>query len=411
MKFATCHVGEGTISLIHQNVRSIGNSVDLLEDVLRSNQECGFLCISEHWKTEQQLKVIGFENFSLGAYFCRERDEHGGVAVYVRENIQFGIRKNICALSVKNHFECAAIESNVNGEKILIAVIYRTPTGDINIFLEKLEKLLSDIFGENGSVFIAGDFNINLNESNSKGTDFLSLLQSFSLSRTISDYTRVTDTSKSCLDNIFTNHRHFQTKIIDTHISDHNAQKIVFKVGQTKNENKIKNFKIKRLFKEDEKLNFLDTLKQLTWEDVYSVERFDVNKQWDVFMGGFINVFHSCFPLKRVCTKTKIKHYTQSETIKECKKRLDTLLILKNQNSKYKDQYNQTKREYDRLLIKERSKLYENKIKKSDNKMKCLWHICNEITAKKRYNRDCQMEGTPEKIAENYNNYLLNIIQ
>lgn len=67
--------------ILHQNVRSIGNAKELLEEVIKENEEVKVLCISEHWKTEEQLQYHTIGNFKLETYFCRKEEEHGVVAI------------------------------------------------------------------------------------------------------------------------------------------------------------------------------------------------------------------------------------------------------------------------------------------------------------------------------------------
>nr|CAI5862126.1 unnamed protein product [Callosobruchus analis] len=64
--------------LIHQNLQSIGNSVEKIENFLYEHPECHFICTTEHWKSEEELMQIGISDFNLASYFCREHGKHGG---------------------------------------------------------------------------------------------------------------------------------------------------------------------------------------------------------------------------------------------------------------------------------------------------------------------------------------------
>ena len=67
---------------------------------------------------------------------------------------------------------------------------------------------------------------------NCKNTQyFLSLLESYSVQVTIHEYTRVNNLSQTCIDNIITNIGcDYYSEIINSHISDHMAQKLTFKL-------------------------------------------------------------------------------------------------------------------------------------------------------------------------------------
>ena len=74
-------------------------------------------------------------------------------------------------------------------------------------FKEHLESTLSQLTNENKSIFIMGDFNINLLncESHPESNDFLLMLNSFFLLPYILEPTRITERSATLIDNIFAN--------------------------------------------------------------------------------------------------------------------------------------------------------------------------------------------------------------
>lgn len=61
-------------SIIHQNAQSLGNSIDKINQMLQDHCDCKILCLSEHWKSEGQLKSLGINNFNLISAFCREEE-------------------------------------------------------------------------------------------------------------------------------------------------------------------------------------------------------------------------------------------------------------------------------------------------------------------------------------------------
>lgn len=54
----------------------------------------------------------------------------------------------------------------------------------------------------------------------------------------------------------------------------------------------------------------------------------------------------------------------------ECKNRLDILLVLNNQDSRYKQLYKETKKEYDKLLCGLKAKHFQEEIKNLTTKTK-----------------------------------------
>lgn len=82
------------------------------------------------------------------------------------------------------------------------------------VFLAKMEDILIRIFNENDQFFLAGDFNINIMDNSKCSVDFISLLYSFDMNPSISECTRISGTSASCIDNIFTNSQDFISEVL-----------------------------------------------------------------------------------------------------------------------------------------------------------------------------------------------------
>lgn len=404
------HQNNNTFAIIHQNVQSLGNCVDTITALLEEHSNCKCLCISEHWRKADQLKATSISNFNLASYFCR-KNGYGGVAVYLHKDITFSRKRKIDNLSVEGVFECAWVEFNLKNELFVIAVIYRSPKSDIKLFLKKLELLLVKIIKENINIFIAGDFNIEFLKQNSSRLQILSVMNSFDLYPTISENTRITPTSQSCIDNIFTNvpEKNILSCVIATTVSDHAAQKIVFSCNHVPK--KIRYYK--RFFSAVSRQDFFNLLTQEKWEEVFEAHQSDVNKQWYVFMQTFLLIFNENFPKKLVTKDQKRKNkplYYKNEQIQKVKKRLDILLMLKRKNNNFNESYSTVKKEYDQLLIKARSDSYKRRINNSENKNKCMWSILKEITGNNSQVNDTMIAGNPTEIANNYNTFLLTAI-
>lgn len=72
-------------------------------------------------------------------------------------------------ISTEIHFEFAGINLSENSNNIVVVVIYRSPNGDLNIFLEELEACLDYTYRHfhDSDIIIGGDFNINFLIKNS----------------------------------------------------------------------------------------------------------------------------------------------------------------------------------------------------------------------------------------------------
>lgn len=396
----------GTVGVLHQNIQSIGNSVDKLQFVLNNNLHCKVVCLTEHWKTERQLDMIGMGDFKLIARVCREENKHGGSAIYVHSSITATHRRRLTDFSIIGHFECAVVECVIKNKAYIIASVYRSTGGNINLFFEKLEQLLTIIHEEAKAVMIAGDFNIHLEYPNKEKDEFLSLMDSFQLTPSTLEYTRVKGNSKSCIDNIFTNiESKYECRVIQTHISDHLAQLLTFETAY----NNTNYPEYRRYYGAESKREFINKLREVDWTGVYEVDESNVDGQWMAFLNTFLNIFHSSFPRKLITTR-KLGTVYKSVEVQECKKTLDILWVASSRNKAYQPLYNETKKRYDSLLIKARSNQYREKLLNSDNKMKTMWSICNEVRGKAKNNKECLIDGEPQVACEKYNKYLVELV-
>lgn len=108
--------------------------------MVNDSEDCFALCLTEHWKTEEQIKNYKIGNLKLVSLYCRGDNEHGGAAVYVREDLAAKARNDIANLSERSTFECAAAEVCINGTKIVVLSVYRTKSP--LILIEKLDHIL-----------------------------------------------------------------------------------------------------------------------------------------------------------------------------------------------------------------------------------------------------------------------------
>lgn len=365
--------------------------------------------VTEHWKTVEQLKTISINNYDLAGQWCIGENQHGGAAVYVRRGVKHIHRSELSKCSVQGEMECAVVECELHNRKYILVSIYRPCNGNKEIFFDLLEGLLIAINKENKIIIIGGDFNIELREENRFRTELISIFDSFSLVKHISEDTRITHNTNSCIDNIFSNLTEtVNSSIIFNHISDHSAQKICFKVEV----DKYVKYKQIRLYSNEAKQDFFNELGNQNWLNVFSFETDDVNGQWNCFFTIFSHIFEKYFPKKKIIVKnenSKEKFYDDPK-ISQSKHRLDVLFCLSSHDVRYKTLYRDEKRKYDDILIQSRKEYYNNRILASDNKNKSMWNICKQIQGKISDGTECRIHGSPESISKKYNEFLITMV-
>lgn len=390
---------EQQFSILHQNVCSLGNAKDRLEEILNDNEDIKILCITEHWKTEHQLKFYSIKDFLLITFFCRDEKEHGGVAIYSKNGIQVKERKDIKKISTKGKFECAGIEYSLNGIKHVCISVYND--GNVNTLTEALEPLLQKLFNENVRITLIGDFNIDFSDDSSKKWQILGMLKTYNIQQTIYQPTRITATTATCIDNIFTNmEESYETRVIQTHISDHTAQQISFKIG-----NRLTKKTYKRIYSLENIQNFKQILRDQNWTVLYGIPDKDVNEQFNIFHNIYSELFNRAFPLRKVSNNKKRKMANKNPIIEEMKNRLDILLVISTYDERFKEKYHETKIEYDQLLVQQKKKKFETLIETSDNKNKTIWTVINSL--KNTNKKKTESIGDPFQTANEMNNFFI----
>ena len=72
---------------MHQNIRGINNKIEeFLISV--SSDAPQIICLTEHHLKKEELGIVNFSHYTLGAFFCRKSASHGGVCILVPRNIQ-----------------------------------------------------------------------------------------------------------------------------------------------------------------------------------------------------------------------------------------------------------------------------------------------------------------------------------
>ena len=130
-------------------------------------------------------------------------------------------------------FESLCIECVIDNRKVLVCVVYRSPSASLQELLRIYECFIEDVTYLNYEQVLAmGDFNINLllaqtnrpgisNHLHEKSLEFLCMNLSKSLLPSCRSATRVTEDTATLIDNIFSTIPVTLSHIIFTDVSDH----------------------------------------------------------------------------------------------------------------------------------------------------------------------------------------------
>ena len=123
--------------------------------------------------------------------------------MYIRSILNFRIREDLAY----NDLEILITEiSNPHSRPFLLGTWYRAPSSFQQLFT-LFEKIIDKIDAENSELYLLGDLSCNLlsNTPNSNTSELLNIFDIYNLSQTISEPTRIINTSQTLIDLCITN--------------------------------------------------------------------------------------------------------------------------------------------------------------------------------------------------------------
>ena len=169
-------------------------------------------------------------------------------------------------------------------------------------------NILQTLKAENNFFYIMGDFNINLLKYDhlAETRDYVDTMYSYAFLPLITKPTRITPTSATLIDNIYSNDipgENIQMQgIIYTDISDHLSIFLFTKLNNNTKDDKI----IKtRLYNDQTIATFRCSVDKIVWDDVYECQ--DPEESYKMFLNKITQAYDKAFPL--VKKKTRRKKY------------------------------------------------------------------------------------------------------
>ncbi|BES87359.1 Hypothetical protein NTJ_00164 [Nesidiocoris tenuis] len=174
------------------------------------------IAISEHWLNDEQIKFSAPDDYTLASHFCRKSLKHGGTVLFCRRPTAYHPLDWISSLSSEQDCELCGI--HLPAIDVHFVVIYRSPLGDFDVFLDIMDNLLNRLFYLDTRVKLVGDFNLCLMKQTTQCRRFLNLISSYGYSALIDTPTR----GQSCIDNFLVNfHGPFSSHVLENVFTDH----------------------------------------------------------------------------------------------------------------------------------------------------------------------------------------------
>ena len=411
-----------TFSLFHVNTRSLSKNFDQLQNVLSAAKiDFDLIGIIE---TKQQVDKDFLVNVNITGYHMYtqpSKSNAGGVAIYIKNNLDNFIRDDLCKLD--DCFEAVWIEiKNSKGKNSLCGCIYRHPNTDVTNLMQYLEATFSLIDKKKYNVFLMGDFNIDLlqYESHSSTDDFLNTMISNSFLPYILQPTRVTDHSSTVIDNIFSNITDFVTSSgnITSLVADHFAQFLIIKKCHVSYKscsylvNDYSNFG---------KEKFIHDYSLINWSSLS-----DSNKSVNEHFNYFYKKTNDCINLhvqKKKVTKNMLKLQSKpwiNSHIKKLMNYRDKLFnaMIKTPSSSNRYLYKKFRNRVVSEQRREKTRHFQNYFETHKTNIKMLWTGIKSIVNTKSKNQFSQIShlldngkriNDPVKMANIFNHYFVNV--
>lgn len=149
------------------------------EFLLQNNLQVFIL--TETWleraTAEQELQERILPDIYNFVQWARVNEMGGGVAIIFLNDLQ-GQPIDLNHPTTAFEYVAAELSLGVGGPRVLVIAVYRPPRADFNQFMNEFQDLLNIARGHyrNGNIILAGDFNVRVNEDETRTDIFIQLL-------------------------------------------------------------------------------------------------------------------------------------------------------------------------------------------------------------------------------------------
>ena len=440
-------------SILHINSRSISKNFESLITLLHSLSNFTFsvIGISETWLNKNSPDIFDICDYKM-IHVDRNDGRGGGVALYIHKNFKYKVRNDISFPGIESIF--VEIE-NKTGKNILIGTLYRPPTYTLNEFIDNLDEILHNISKESKDCYLLGDYNIDLahclqpinldflnqnNNTNSADDNhnnlhtisnspsdnsynhqhknkFLNLMYSYAFHPCINIPTRLTATSATLIDNIFTNVLSKSNSGILYHdVSDHLP---IFTIT-SRSISKARIKPIENSFRKESTENvkaLIDDLLKESWQEVYNEK--DINNAYEKFIDSLTYYYNKNIPLiKQRKHKNKIKNPWITQGIFNSIQTRNKLYksYLRNPTEENGHNYKRYRNLLSNLIRISKKLHYAKELDSVKGDSKLTWRIINDVINKKKDHIKAEtinVNGieitSPKEISNEFNSYFVNI--
>lgn len=410
-----------SFSILHLNIRSLPRHLTELVCYLKGLEfPFTFIGLSETWLHDNNFACYSIDGYKIE---CMNRSGRpgGGVSILILDHLDYIRRTDLCFSS--DFIECVFVEvfkSKINCNKhVILGVIYRPPNTNLEDFNNHLSDVLEIITRENKLIYLLGDYNINLLNSDHHGNSslFIDIMYSYSLFPLINKPTRVTTQSATLIDNIFTNDIHNDNLfngILLTDISDHFP---IFMINTGRVITEKMSFITYRNCSQRNIEVFVNELKNIDWHDLY--DKTDARGAFTFFYQKFCLLYHSSFPKISVKVGYSNRKTWLTGGLKKSIKQKNKLygIFRKSQSCSNEQNYKRYKRILAKAMRFAEKQYFDQAMNNYKNNLKKSWQVLKKIINKattpnqlpSQFKIGNKIENCPNAIANSFNQFYVNI--
>ena len=414
------NIPENCLSLMHCNIRSMSKNLNCFEQYLQClNLRFKIITFSETWLTQANYDCYNMCGYNIESQFRADKSG-GGVSICISQEIEYNPRNefNFCNQYIESLFiQIPKSEFNLD-KNVIVGTVYRPPNTAIEEFNKYLGDVLVKLKSECNIIYLLGDFNINLlnTENHTQSSDFLDTLYSHSFMPLINKPTRVTANSTTIIDHVYCNEIHNSrlfNGILITEITEHYP---IFCINISHEMHVKPTHCSKRSLTEKNIRIFIQKIQRRDWDDILSMQNID--DAFNIFYDYFIKTYDECFPFKmhKIGYKNrkpwlthglKIAIMNKNKLYEQYRKNASTgrLEIYKMYKSKLNKLLRTAEKEYyDQIFIN-----HKHNLKKSWSTIRAIINknksgkICSEFRISDKLTRDANL------IATSFNKHYINV--
>ena len=418
-------------SLLHLNIHSLERHISELRIALSlMDHTFDFLCITE---SKIRENIIPKFDTTLKGYQkpvgTPTEAGKGGVLIYVKEGIDYQPREDLNIYKSKE-LESYFIETvnNPCGKNFIVGTVYRHPCMEPTHFTDDyMQPLLDTLTSENKKIFIAGDFNFDLLQTERNETfNFFESMMSSQFMPTITIPTKLNKKNDTIIDNIFINQIHPDTISgnLTIGISDHLPSFITIPRDNQNHLPKKHNLYIRCRKNYNQREFILDFL-EIDWDEVLEAYKGDAHLTARNFVERFEALLDKHMPWRKITQKEfkkRIKPWINDEILEMIDKKYAAFkkyLHCKNEDRRktLHEEYKQLKNSVTEVTRRREKDYYDSYFTENKNNLQKIWKGIKEvinIKAKSFSQPNCIIENNqpvtePRKIANAFNNYFTSI--